>query len=420
MERRISEVIEDAYKIAIPNVNKRVIPNFFDGMKPSQLRTVYSMINIASKKKVKVASIAGNCLAHYHPHGDQSIVDVVVDLVNKKILRGQGNFGQKYLFKDNDDAAAPRYIEAGLSKSFTELTTTLMKYCTFEESEVDGSKIPKHLLFPIPIAAITGSRGIGIAANTNIPAFTANSLLAAMKADDWRLLESTYSADIVGHESNIKKIWEQGHGKITYRMKVWQGEYAGAKGVFMSGNPYLFGKVDLSPFRQAMKEKLVAIYDVNPSTMFIARQFNVRKIDVDWIYRQCKKVRDVSDVYMISLNMDGVVGRSPLRYWIKTVYDNYTATYTTYIKDLISEKEGQILVLSHLKEIGKRLIANQSDSKIAKELKIPAWVVNEASKKSISMLRRDHKSAITKLEDEIKALESTDVVKSIDKLIAKL
>lgn len=287
MERRISEVVGDAYKIAIPNVNKRVVPAFEDGLKPSQRRTIFSMMRIASKKKVKVASIAGDCLAHYHPHGDQSIVDVVVDLVNKGIIKGQGNFGQKYLYKDDDDAAAPRYIEAGLSESFVELTNTLLKYCKMEESEVDGSSIPKNLLFPIPIAAITGSRGIGIAANTNIPAFTAESLLKAMKEDDYHHLVSSYDAEIVREKSALKKIWNEGHGKITYRMKVWKGDYAGAKGVFMSGNPYLFGKVDLSGFRKARKEGLIAVYDVDPTTLFIAKQPNIRKIDVDWIYKKC-------------------------------------------------------------------------------------------------------------------------------------
>lgn len=420
MERKISDIVKENYEIAIPYINKRTIPNFYDGLKPSQLRTIYSMMKIASKKKVKVASIAGDCLAHYHPHGDQSIVDVVVDLVNKGIIQGRGNFGTTYLYKNNDDAAAPRYIEAGLSPSFVELTNTLLKYCKMEESEVDGSMVPTYLYFPIPIAAITGSRGLGLAANTNIPAFTAKSLLAAMKNDDYHLLESSYDAQIVREKSTIKKIWEQGHGKITYRMKVYKGKYGDMNGVFMEGDSRLFGHLNLWPFRKARNEGLVVIMDVDYKTLFIGKQVNIRKINVDWIYNQCLRIRDVSDVYMITLNKGGIVGRSPLRFWIKEVYDRYVECYKRYVSDKIQDKKSQILILSNIREVGKRLLKRISHKDIVKELSIPEWVVEEICKKSISMLEKDHTNSINRLKSDIKDLEKLDIIKSVDKLIDKL
>lgn len=420
MERKISDIVRDNYEIAIPYINKRTIPNFYDGLKPSQLRTIFSMMRIASKKKVKVASIAGDCLAHYHPHGDQSIVDVVVDLVNKGIIQGRGNFGTKYLYKNDDDAAAPRYIEAGLSESFVELTNTLLKYCKMEESEVDGSLVPTSLYFPIPIAAITGSRGLGLAANTNIPAFTAKSLLAAMKADDYHLLESSYGVQIVNEESTIRKIWEQGHGKITYRMKVYKGRYGDMNGVFMEGDARLFGHLNLWPFRKARREGQVVLMDVDYKTLFIGKQVNIRKIDVDWIYQQCLRIRDVSEVYMITLNKDGSTGRSPLKYWIKSVYDRYVECYKKYVADKISDKKSQILIYSNMREVGKRLIKRVPHKDISKELNIPEWVITEITKKSIGMLEKDHSNTVNKLKSEIKDLESLDIIKSVDKLIDKL
>ena len=420
MEKNISDIIHENYQIAIPYVNKRTIPSFYDGLKPSQLRTIYSMLKIASKKKVKVSSIAGDCLAHYHPHGDQSIVDVVVDLVNKGILQGRGNFGTKYLYKNDDNAAAPRYIEAGLSEAFTELTNTLLKYCPMEESEVDGSMVPKFLYFPIPIAAITGSRGLGLAANTNIPAFTSKSLLAALENDDPSLLVSSYNMEIVPELSTIKKIWNQGHGKITYRMKVYKGRYGDMNGVFMEGDARLLGHINFSCFSKHIKEGLIVIMDVSSSKVFIGKQVNIRKIDVDYIYNKCMKLRDVSDVYMISLNKDGVTGRSPLKYWLKEVYDRYTRKYTKYIEDKISDKKRRIKVLSHLKELAKPFADGIPDKEIREKLGIDQWIIDEAMKHTMGALRKDHSAEINKLKSEIKDLEKLDIKSCIDKLAVKL
>lgn len=423
-ERKISHIVEDAYRVAIPAVNKRTIPNFKDGLKPSQLRSIYSVLKIASKHKTKVNAIAGDCLRHYHPHGDASIVEVVVDLVNKGILEGQGNYGKKYLWNNDAPHAAPRYIEVGISSAFASLVSTMLKYCKMEESEAEaGTMIPETLLLPIPIAAITGTIGIGQAANTNIPAFTAKSLLAAMKADDYHLLESTFGAEIVPEKSTLKKIWEQGHGKITYRMKVYRGEFGGLNGVFMQGNPILFNKTRdkiRAKFSKLLKEDLVVVYDVK-DRVFIGKQYNVRRIDVDTIYNKCMEIRDFTPpVYMITTVKDGVVGRAPLRYWIKTVYERYIRYYTRFIEDQIKDKKNEIFLLGHLRELGKRFSANQTDEQIMKEMGIPQWVVSAAEKKSMGALRKDHTTEIKKLKSEISDLEKVNVIESVDKLIKKL
>lgn len=423
-ECKISHIVESAYKVAIPAVNKRTIPNFKDGLKPSQLRSIYSVLKIASKHKTKVNAIAGDCLRHYHPHGDASIVEVVVDLVNKGILEGQGNFGKKYLWNNDAPHAASRYIEVGISSAFASLVSTMLKYCKLEESEAEaGTMLPESLLLPIPIAAITGTIGIGQAANTNIPAFTAKSLLAAMKADDYHLLESSFGAEIVPEKSTLKKIWELGHGKITYRMKVYRGEFGGLNGVFMQGNPILFNKTRdkiRSKFGKLLKEDLVVVYDVK-DRVFIGKQYNVRKIDVDTIYKKCMEIRDFTPpVYMITTVRNGIVGRAPLKYWIQTVYDRYIRYYSKFIADQIKDKKDEIFLLSHLREIGERFSHNQSDEKIMKEMKIPEWCIKSAEKKSLGALRKDHTSEVNKLRSEVSELEKVDIISSVDKLIKKL
>jgi ribosomal protein L19 len=423
MEAKISTIVEESYKRAIPVVNKRTIPNFKDGLKPVQLRIIYTAIKIALKNKTKVSEIIGYCMSNYHPYGDQSMYDVVVDLANKGILKSQGNFGKKHLWNKDDDPAAPRYIEAGISQAFAELVNTLIKYCKLEDSEGKaGVKIPETLILPIPIAAITGSIGIGQAANTCIPAFTAKSLLAAMKANDYHLLKSSFGAEIVPDKSNLRKIWEKGHGKITYRMKVYKGEFSGLQGVFMEGNPILFNKTrDFinKTFWRKIKEDLVVVYDVKDK-VFIGKQYNVRKIDVDYIYNKCMEIRDYTQVYMITVIKDGVVRRAPLYNWIYAVYHRYLKYYERYINDKINEKNAEAYLLGHLKEIGERFAKDQSDKQIMKEMQIPQWCIDAAEKKSLGALRRDHTNEIKKLKSEVSELKKVNIVESVDKLINKL
>ena len=92
---------------------ERAVPAIEDGLKPVQRRILHSMDELDDGRFNKVANIVGNTMK-YHPHGDASIGDALVQLAQKDLLiETQGNFGN---ILTGDDAAAPRYIEARLSK----------------------------------------------------------------------------------------------------------------------------------------------------------------------------------------------------------------------------------------------------------------------------------------------------------------
>ena len=92
---------------------ERAVPAIEDGLKPVQRRILHSMDELDDGRFNKVANIVGNTMK-YHPHGDASIGDALVQLAQKNLLIDmQGNFGN---ILTGDDAAAPRYIEARLSK----------------------------------------------------------------------------------------------------------------------------------------------------------------------------------------------------------------------------------------------------------------------------------------------------------------
>ncbi len=137
---------------------ERAVPSLFDGLKPVQRRILHSMKELDDGRYNKVANIIGNTMK-YHPHGDASIGDALVQLGQKDLLIDcQGNWGNTLT---GDGAAAPRYIEARLSKFashvvFNPKTTNWL-------SSYDGrNKEPEQLPVKFPLLLAQGGEGIAV------------------------------------------------------------------------------------------------------------------------------------------------------------------------------------------------------------------------------------------------------------------
>lgn len=137
---------------------ERAVPSLYDGLKPVQRRILHSMKEMDDGRYNKVANIIGNTMK-YHPHGDASIGDALVQLGQKDLLIDcQGNWGNTLT---GDGAAAPRYIEARLSKFashvvFNPKTTTWL-------SSYDGrNKEPEQLPVKFPLLLAQGAEGIAV------------------------------------------------------------------------------------------------------------------------------------------------------------------------------------------------------------------------------------------------------------------
>jgi topoisomerase IV subunit A len=137
---------------------ERAVPGLYDGLKPVQRRILHSMKELDDGRYNKVANIIGNTMK-YHPHGDQSIGDALVQLGQKELMIDcQGNWGN---ILTGDGAAAPRYIEARLSKfanhvAFNPKTTKWL-------SSYDGrNKEPDNLPVKFPLLLAQGTEGIAV------------------------------------------------------------------------------------------------------------------------------------------------------------------------------------------------------------------------------------------------------------------
>ena len=137
---------------------ERAVPALNDGLKPVQRRILHSMKELDDGRYNKVANVIGNTMK-YHPHGDQSIGDAMVQIGQKDIIIDtQGNWGNTLT---GDRAAAPRYIEARLTKfalhtSFNPKTTDWL-------ASYDGrNKEPVHLPVKFPLLLAQGAEGIAV------------------------------------------------------------------------------------------------------------------------------------------------------------------------------------------------------------------------------------------------------------------
>ena len=143
---------------------ERAVPNFEDGLKPVQRRILHSMKEMDDGRYNKVANIIGNTM-QYHPHGDASIGDAIVNLGQKDLLIDtQGNWGD---IRTGDRAAAPRYIEARLTKFALEVAFN--KQTTDWQKSYDGRKNePITLPMKFPLLLAQGVEGIAVGLSTKI------------------------------------------------------------------------------------------------------------------------------------------------------------------------------------------------------------------------------------------------------------
>ncbi|HEV2181785.1 MAG TPA: DNA gyrase subunit A [Gemmatimonadaceae bacterium] len=178
-ERIVSRLIDEEIKESFINYSmsvivSRALPDVRDGLKPVHRRVLYAMNELGlvpGRPYKKSATVVGDVLGKYHPHGDISVYDALVRMVQDFSLRyplvdGQGNFGSV----DGDGAAAYRYTEARLMALATELLSDIDKNTVgFSPNFDDRLQEPKVLPAGFPNLLVNGSSGIAVGMATNIP-----------------------------------------------------------------------------------------------------------------------------------------------------------------------------------------------------------------------------------------------------------
>lgn len=181
----ISKEMKQSYiNYAMSVITDRALPDARDGLKPVHRRILYSMHQnglTSSARFRKSATVVGDVLGSFHPHGDASVYDAMVKMAQEfsyryPLIWGQGNFGSI----DGDGAAAYRYTEAKMSKISSEILRDIEKDTIDMKPNFDGTK-KEPTVFPtaVPNLLLNGTLGIAVGMATNIPPHNLSELIDA-------------------------------------------------------------------------------------------------------------------------------------------------------------------------------------------------------------------------------------------------
>ncbi|CAN5620080.1 DNA gyrase subunit A [soil metagenome] len=241
-DRVVLRHIEDEMKqsfldYSMSVIVQRALPDVRDGLKPVHRRILYSMHESGlspTRPFKKSATVVGDVLGKYHPHGDTAVYDALVRMVQDFSLRyplvdGQGNFGSI----DGDSAAAYRYTESRLSTIATLMLADIDRDTVDYSPNFDDRLMePRVLPSKLPNLLVNGSSGIAVGMSTNIPPHNIREITsAAIYLLDFPdcsvadLMEIVPGPDfptgglIVGMEG-IRKAYETGRGRVIMRARI--------------------------------------------------------------------------------------------------------------------------------------------------------------------------------------------------------
>lgn len=243
--QQLSEAISERYlSYAISTIVSRSLPDVRDGLKPVHRRILYSMRNqklSPTGQFRKCATVVGDVIGHYHPHGDSSIYDAMVRLaqdfsVRYPLIDGQGNFGNI----DGDGAAAYRYTESRMTPATTYIIEGLSEDAVDFIPNFDGSSMePVIMPGAFPNLLANGSSGIAVGMATNIPTHNVSEVCDALdllleKPDSTtsQIMKKLVGPDfptggiLTNDFDSIVNIYETGIGAFNIRSK-WHKEDLG-------------------------------------------------------------------------------------------------------------------------------------------------------------------------------------------------
>lgn len=244
-------------------ITQRALPDVRDGLKPVHRRILYSMrLNglTSGARFKKSATVVGDVLGSFHPHGDASVYDAMVKLAQGFTTRyplvlGQGNFGSI----DGDSAAAYRYTEAKMSKIAEEILRDLEKDTVNWRPNYDGTKKePEVLPAAVPNLLLAGTLGIAVGMATNIPPHNLREVASAVEhlidnpeASTNDLLQFVIGPDfpiggIAFNQKDIAHAYASGRGGVTVRGEAEIVEdKKGNFSIIITSIPYRVNKADM-------------------------------------------------------------------------------------------------------------------------------------------------------------------------------
>ena len=428
---------------AMSVIVSRALPDVRDGLKPVHRRIIYAMYKGGydwSKPFRKSARIVGDVIGKYHPHGDQSVYDALVRLVQDfsmsvPLITGQGNFGSI----DGDPPAAMRYTETKLGKIAQYLTEDLEKNTVIYRSNYDETeKEPEVLPSQYPNILVNGAGGIAVGMATSIPPHNLgeviNATVALINDKDLtinQLMKHVPGPDfptggvIIGKDI-IKQGYNKGRGSFKIRGEIELEEKKGGREILVIKSiPYQVNKsLLIEKIAQLVRDKKIdGIRDLRDESNRegIRVVIELRKgVEPETIRRQLYKLTNIESSF--GFNTLAIVNNKPkilnLKEFISEFLKFREETVIKRVKfDLKrAEERAHILIglaaaVENIDEIIK-IIKNSKDTELAKKnliskkwkIKKSVKIINLIENKKISSYQLSNKQIDSILELRLQKL----------------
>ena len=397
---------------AMSVIVSRALPDVRDGLKPVHRRILYAMHKggyDSTKQFRKSARIVGDVIGKYHPHGDQSVYDALVRMVQDfsmslPLVDGQGNFGSV----DGDPAAAMRYTETRLSKVSQFLIDDIEKNTVnfksnYDETEIEPSVLPAQF----PNLLVNGAGGIAVGMATSIPPHNLGEVidgtLALIKNKDIKINELIKhipgpdfptSGVIIG-KNIIKEGYKTGRGsfKIRGEIKIEQ-QKNGRERLVITSIPYQVNKSSLNEkIAELVREKKIeGIKDIrdesNREGVRVAIDLR-SNVEPETIKRQLYKYTAIESSF--GFNTLAIVDNKPKTCNLKEFLENFLK----FREDVIikrtkfdlkkAEERAHILIglsvsVENLDKVIKIIRKSKTPDEAKKTLLNEKWKINKAQK----------------------------------------
>jgi DNA gyrase subunit A len=440
-ERILPRLIEDELKesfldYSMSVIVQRALPDVRDGLKPVHRRILYAMHELGlvpGRPYKKSATVVGDVLGKYHPHGDMAVYDALVRMVQDFSLRyplidGQGNFGSV----DGDSAAAYRYTEARLTRiAMTMLEDIDKNTVDFIPNFDDRLQEPTVLPARLPNLIVNGAAGIAVGMATNIPPHNLSEVVQAVvhlvdnpTAGVKDLRKYVRGPDfptgaIIYGRAGIKDCYEKGRGRLVLRARavIEERESSGRHQIVVTEIPYQVNKANLIAHIAELVngKKLEGISDLRDETdregmriVIELKRDAVPGVVLNQLYKHTA-MQTTFGAIMLAL-VDGVPKEMDLKEILEhfiehrhTVITRRTQFELQRAQDREHILEGLKIAVDHIDEV-IRIIKKSKDTPAADAALRKRFKLSEKQSAEILNMRLARLTAleITKLEEELK------------------
>ena len=419
LERILEQEMRESFIDYSMSVNvQRALPDVRDGLKPVHRRILYAMSELGlspGRAYKKCATVVGEVLGKYHPHGDSAVYDALVRMVQDFSLRyplvdGQGNFGSV----DGDSAAAYRYTEARLQRLSMELLADIDKDTVRFDENFDGRlKEPSVLPSRAPNLLVNGSSGIAVGMATNIPPHNLREVVAGLLAliDDPELPRQTLEGLIPGPDfptggyicgtEGIQEAYRTGRGRIVIRARAEiEDDGEGPARIIVSEIPFMVNKARLIEQIAALvrEKKLTSIRDLRDESdrdglrvVIELKRDAVPQVVLNRLYKHTQMQSTFGTIFLALV--DGVPRIMPLREMLAHFIDHRHSVVVRRSRfDLAAAKErehvleGLRVAVDNIDEV-VRIIRGSRDAHTAAVSLRAAFELSERQARAILEMR---------------------------------